>query len=165
MTLVLFKHISVGKHPANFGGMAIVGRGSVQIPGGARFYSTTELSIMNIRAMVGSHEVQNVLKRGLSSMEDDLAVVNDPNARKRDKKESLKRISQCVDTLNIALTKQDSNFATIKGADSANYVAKRLATADKRKFRARKRMERSLVHLKRLKSGVPGQLKRIRVKW
>ena len=84
---------------------------------------------MNIRAMVGSHEVQNVLKRGLSSMEDDLAVVNDPNARKRDKKESLKRMSQCVDTLNIALAKQDSNFAAIKGADSANYVAKRLATA------------------------------------
>ena len=43
---------------------------------------------MNIRAMVGSHEVQNVLKIGLSSMEDDLAVVNDPNARKRDKKEA-----------------------------------------------------------------------------
>ena len=74
------------------------GRERVPIPGGARFYSTTELSIMNIRAMVGSHEVQNVLKRGLSSMEDDLAVVNDPNARKRDKKESLKRMSQCVDT-------------------------------------------------------------------
>ena len=90
---------------------------------------------MNIRAMVGSHEVQNVLKRGLSSMEDDLAVVNDPNARKRDKKESLKRMSQCVDTLNIALAKQDSNFAAIKGADSASYVAKRLATADKRKLR------------------------------
>ena len=81
---------------------------------------------MNIRAMVGSHEVQNVLKRGLSSMEDDLAVVNDPNARKRDKKESLKRMSQCVDTLKIALAKQDSNFAAIKGADSANYVAKGL---------------------------------------
>jgi hypothetical protein len=90
---------------------------------------------MNIRAMVGSHEVQNVLKRGLSSMEDDLAVVNDPNARKRDKKESLKRMSQCVDTLNIALAKQDSNFTRIKGADSASYVAKRLATADKRKLR------------------------------
>ena len=51
-----------------------------------------------------------MLKRGLSSMQDDLAVVNDQNARKRDKNESLKRMKQCVDTLNIALIKQDSNF-------------------------------------------------------
>ena len=47
----------------------------------------------------------------------------------------MQRISQRVDTLNIALAKQDSNFATIKGADSAHYVANRLATADKRMLR------------------------------
>lgn len=90
---------------------------------------------MNIRAMVGSHEVQNVLKRGLSSMQDDLAVVNDAKALKRDKQQSLKRISQCVDSLNIAVVELGSKFAAIKGAHSANYVAQRLATADKRKLR------------------------------
>ena len=74
-----------------------------------------------------------MLERGLSCIQDDLAVVNDPNALKREK-ESLTRMSQCVGMLNMAVNKQHSNLATITGADSANYVSKRLATVDKRKF-------------------------------
>ena len=115
--------------------MATVAERSVRIPFGARFLRTRELRNMSAKAMVGSCEVHRVLKRGLSCIQDDLAVVNDPNALKRDKKESLTRMSQCVGMLNMAVDKQHNNLATIQGADSANYVAKRLATVDKRKFR------------------------------
>ena len=33
---------------------------------------------MNIKTMAGAHEVQKVLKLGLSSIQDDLAIVSDP---------------------------------------------------------------------------------------
>ena len=71
--------------------------------------------------MAGVHEVQKVLKLGLSSIQDDLAIVNDPAI--------VKRLQQGVSTLNVAVAQQDNNFATAKGASSASYAVDRIATA------------------------------------
>ena len=90
---------------------------------------------MNTKSMAGAHEVQKVLKLGLSSIQDDLAIVSDPHARAGDKAASMKRLQHSVSTLNVAVTQQDSNFATIKGASSASYAADRIATTGKRQQR------------------------------
>ena len=90
---------------------------------------------MNIKSMAGAHEVQKVLKLGLSSIQDDLAIVSDPHSRAGDKAASIKRLQHSVSTLNVAVTQQNSNFATIKGASSASYAANRIATTGKRQQR------------------------------
>ena len=51
---------------------------------------------MNIKSMAGAHEVQKVLKLGLSSIQDDLAIVSDPHSRAGDKAASIKRLQHSV---------------------------------------------------------------------
>jgi hypothetical protein len=60
--------------------MEVLGWGGAFKYRSARAFLRTSLCTMNTESMAGAHEVQKVLKLGLSSIQDDLAIVIDPHA-------------------------------------------------------------------------------------